>query len=68
MIITLNSAQILKISDLFMDLAKGLLLASFVAPSISSFVTLLSILKSAFAGLFFAYMSLLLLTKNKEEI
>ncbi len=51
-----------------MDLAKGLLLASFVAPSINSFVTLLSILKSAFAGLFFAYMSLLLLTKKKEEL
>lgn len=68
MIIALNHVQITKLSDLFMDLAKGLLLASFVAPSINSFVTLLSILKSAFAGLFFAYMSLLLLTKKKEEL
>jgi len=67
MIITLNSAQMTKVSDLCMDLAKGLLLASFIAPSINSFITLIQVLKSTITGLLFVYISLTLISKTNKE-
>lgn len=56
----LNIRQIEKLSDLFMDLAKGLLLAAFTV-SVLKEVDFLSLLKYLVSGILSVYFSLKLL-------
>lgn len=56
----LNSRQVEKLSDLFMDLAKGLLLAAFTVSVIKE-IDLLSLLKYLASGILSVYFSLKLL-------
>lgn len=56
----LNIRQIEKLSDLFMDLAKGLLLAAFTV-SVLKEVDFLSLLKYMVSGILSVYFSLKLL-------
>jgi len=67
MILALNHIQILKLSDLCMDLAKGLLLSSIVTPLFSSIITTLVVLRSIAVGFGFIYISLKLLELKKEN-
>lgn len=53
-----TSAQLEKLSDLCIDIAKGLFLAALVVPAISSLITLLVSLRILCTGLFFTYLSL----------
>lgn len=68
MILDLNSSQILKLSDLCMDLAKGLYLASFLAPSLNSMISLFNVMRSLIAGVILTYISLKLLTIKEETL
>lgn len=61
-----NKRQLLKLSDLGLDLAKGLFLATFAAPIISTQVTFLVSLKSAVLGIGLAFLALKIL--ELEEI
>ena len=66
MIIALNSHQILKLSDLCMDIAKGLLLASLLTQLYSSAITIISTLRSIIIAMILIYSSLALLGITKE--
>jgi hypothetical protein len=53
-----NREQMDKLSDLFMDLAKGLFLAGLAGPAISSQINFLLSLKSIITAVMFLYFSL----------
>jgi len=55
---SLSIEQLEKLSDLFMDLAKGLFLAALAVPAITPVVTLLTSLRISITGLVFLYLSL----------
>ena len=54
----LTTGQLEKLSELFLDIAKGLLLASAAVPVFSSEITFLSSMKSVGVGLLFTFLSL----------
>ena len=68
MIVSLNQHQANKLADLCMDLAKGLLLAAILAPSLNTLISIMSVIKALVAGVFFVFISLTLLNSNKEEL
>lgn len=57
-VVELSARQLEKLSDLFMDIAKGLLLAAIAVPVIAKGATILESLKAMIAGLLFTYLSL----------
>lgn len=59
-----NDKQIDKLSDLFMDLAKGLFLAGFTLQFIKE-VDILALLKYIGGGIMFTYLSLYLLNNKR---
>ncbi|MBA3724576.1 MAG: hypothetical protein H0W89_06875 [Candidatus Levybacteria bacterium] len=61
-----NFAQLDKLSELFLDLAKGLFLAGIAVPVIATEISLLDSFKSMFVGLFLTYLSLRIV-KLKEN-
>ncbi|MDP3973786.1 MAG: hypothetical protein Q8P92_03050 [Candidatus Daviesbacteria bacterium] len=61
--ISFTDKQIEKLSDLFMDLAKGLFLAGFTLQIVRE-VDILALLKYIAGGIIFAYSSLRLLKKR----
>lgn len=61
--LALTGQQINKISDLFMDLGKGLLLAGFGAPLITP-IDFFILLKLFFSGIICVYFSLKLLERG----
>jgi hypothetical protein len=68
MIITLNSIQTLKLSELFMDLGKGLLLTSLATPVFTSVFSYLATVKTIVGALLSIYISLRLLSTQEENI
>lgn len=57
LMLKLTNQQIEKLSDLFMDLGKGLILASFTAPILTS-IDFVIFLKLSFGGILCVYFSL----------
>lgn len=53
-----SAAQLVILSNLFIDLAKGLFLASLAVPALSPGATLLVSFKGVIVGLLFTYLSL----------
>ena len=64
---SLNKKQLDKLSDLFMDLAKGLFLAALAVPVLSSQATLLTTLKGVITGCVFVYLSLKTIELKEEK-
>lgn len=54
----LSAFQLEKISELFLDLAKGLFLASVAVPVVTPEATLLDSIRTTLVGIFLTYLSL----------
>ena len=54
----LSKGQLNKLSDLFMDIAKGLLLAAVAVPTLVKEATIFESIRSTLVGLFFVYLAL----------
>lgn len=65
--ISFNDKQIEKLSDLFMDLAKGLLLAGFAVPAFTIGADFLFLLRSVISGIMCTYFSLWLIGLKGEQ-
>jgi len=63
-----NDHQLEKLSELFLDIAKGLFLASFVVPAISTLATLINSVKTVVVATLFTYMSLKIVEFKKEVL
>lgn len=64
--IKLSDSQIDKLSDLLIDIAKGIFLATIIGPGISSLFSIFTMMKALSVGLLFTYLSLKLLDMKKE--
>lgn len=61
----LNDQQINKLSDLFMDIARGLFLAAFATPILTN-VDFLLLSKLLISGILYVYFSLKLLKQSRR--
>lgn len=63
-----SDTQLEKLSELFLDIAKGLFLASFVVPAVSSLATVINSVKTVAVAALFTYMSLKIVEFKKEVL
>lgn len=56
-----------KLGDVYLDIGKGLILASFAAPVIYTSFTFLVVLRSFIAGIVIIYVGLLLSKENNDK-
>ncbi|MEK7168594.1 MAG: hypothetical protein AAB778_01120 [Patescibacteria group bacterium] len=63
----LNTKQINKISNLFMDLGKALLLSGLLIKIVDNAVTTFETIRSILGGLFFAYISIKIIGERYDK-
>lgn len=68
LVISFSDKQIEKLSDLFMDLAKGLFLAAFAVPALTTGADFLFLLRIIISGIMCTYFSLWLIGLRGVQI
>jgi len=66
--VKLSNPQIDKLSDLLIDIAKGLFLATIIGPGITSLFSIITMIKALSVAFLFTYLSLKLLDIKKEKL